>query len=189
MKTWAIQYYTPHISPQSQLLHHKSALHHAVNILVWILETPPSTPLLLRCSAVLHCMFDTHNVPVPTQEKLASWILYIIHKMMLPVQRLETDHMADPVTMSLPVCKQQDPCSNKIFIQALQHSHMHTIANLCPWHCAILYGYVNFWIYHSLQIHIYPKYIFGGGNLSSSPNFRWLPSVLGYASKAHPVLR
>lgn len=48
-------------------------------------------------------LFGTRNVPMPTQEKLASWVLYIIYKMMLTLHGLETDNMADLVAMSLPV--------------------------------------------------------------------------------------
>jgi len=40
---------------------------------------------------------------MPIQEELASWILYIILKMMLPLHRLETDYMAESVAMSLLV--------------------------------------------------------------------------------------
>jgi hypothetical protein len=153
------------------------------------LETPPSMPLLMCCSAVLHGIVWHPKCAYANSRETSN--LDSVHNTQNDVTITQTgDRQYGRPSGHVPPCSLFANSKTPARIKFLYNIFKHTVANASGWPYGMLLRYVNFCTYHSWQICIYPKYIFEKANLSALPNFRWLLFIVVNASKTpHPVLR
>lgn len=124
------------------------------------METPLSMPLLICCSPVLHGIV-WHPQCAYANSRETSKLDSVCNTQNDVTITQAGDRQYGRLSGHVPPCSlfanSKTPCLNKICIQ---HFQTRTVANESGWQYTTLFRYVNFFIYHSWQICIYPKYIF-----------------------------